>query len=264
MNKIKKIIKQITDNDLNTIPGLTTANYLFELIGLKDKVDLRKFSRNFIEIDKLIKNIDNEKEPKFDKNHAFNKDFGVNQNEVLEGHRMAQIQGVEKCGGDVQTPGVKKVGYSYWCTANKDFYVCKVENSLNYIDSAYFDAFSNYSLLGKLQNLAYIETIRAIPIVSIGNLDIRAYIFNNMVFISSYLDTGSLSINGITNNGLDIAKLEFNKKFVGVMSPIINNTNGFQGNVRLLSDGRILLESNIPNVPPLTRMGFVIVTSIFI
>ncbi|WP_257164516.1 hypothetical protein, partial [Cetobacterium somerae] len=42
---------------------------------------------------------------------------------------------------------------SYWCTANKDFYVCKVENSLNYIDSAYFDAFSNYSLLGKLQNL---------------------------------------------------------------------------------------------------------------
>lgn len=61
------------------------------------------------------------KEPKFDKNGAFNKNFGVLQNEVLEGHRMAQIQGVEKCGGNVQTPGVKKVGYSYWCTANKDF-----------------------------------------------------------------------------------------------------------------------------------------------
>ncbi|WP_297638870.1 hypothetical protein, partial [uncultured Clostridium sp.] len=94
------------------------------------------------------------KEPKFDKNSAFNKNFGVLQNEVLEGHRMAQIQGVEKFGGDVQTPGVKKVGYSYWCTANKDFYICKVENSLNYIDNAYFDAFSNASLLGKLQNLS--------------------------------------------------------------------------------------------------------------
>ena len=54
MSKLKEIIKKITDNDLNTIPGLTTINYLFELIGLKDKVDLRKFSRNFIKIDELI------------------------------------------------------------------------------------------------------------------------------------------------------------------------------------------------------------------
>ncbi|MGL4954085.1 MAG: hypothetical protein ACRC4Y_01235, partial [Cetobacterium sp.] len=101
------------------------------------------------------KTLEAQKEDKFSKNTAFNKNYGVVSGEVLEGHRMAQIQGVEKCGGDVQTPGVKKVGYSYWCTANKDFYVCKVENSLNYIDSAYFDAFSNYSLLGKLQNLFY-------------------------------------------------------------------------------------------------------------
>ncbi|MGL5460426.1 MAG: hypothetical protein ACRDBY_12500 [Cetobacterium sp.] len=100
------------------------------------------------------KALEAQKEDKFPKNNAFNKNFGVLQNEVLEGHRMAQIQGVEKFGGDVQTPGVKKVGFSYWCTANKDFYVCKVENSLNYIDNAYFDAFSNAALLGKLQNLS--------------------------------------------------------------------------------------------------------------
>ena len=56
MNKLKQIIKQITDNDLNTTPGLTTINYLFELIGLKDKVDLRKFSRNFIKIDESLNN----------------------------------------------------------------------------------------------------------------------------------------------------------------------------------------------------------------
>lgn len=61
MSKLKEIIKKITDNDLNTIPGLTTVNYLFELIGLKDKVDLRKFSRNFIRADELIKGIDDNK-----------------------------------------------------------------------------------------------------------------------------------------------------------------------------------------------------------
>lgn len=105
------------------------------------------------------KALEAQKEDKFPKNNAFNKNFGVLQNEVLEGHRMAQIQGVEKFGGDVQTPGVKKVGFSYWCTANKDFYVCKVENSLNYIDNAYFDAFSNAALLGKLQNLSATKSI---------------------------------------------------------------------------------------------------------
>lgn len=69
------------------------------------------------------------------------------------GSNMAKTLGVEKFGGNVQTAGVKKAGYSYWCTANKDMYLCKTENSLNYIDNSYFEAFSNASLLGKLQNL---------------------------------------------------------------------------------------------------------------
>ena len=166
MNKLKQIIKQITDNDLNTTPGLTTINYLFELIGLKDKVDLRKFSRNFIKIDELIKNTNNEKEDKIIKNDAFNKNFGTNKGEILEGHRMAQILGVEDFGGDVQISGVKKVGYSYWCTANKEMYKCKVENSLNYIDGAYFDAFSNAALLGKLQNLSIFKTNVLTPVLT--------------------------------------------------------------------------------------------------
>ncbi|MGL5931936.1 MAG: hypothetical protein ACRCY7_03375 [Cetobacterium sp.] len=101
------------------------------------------------------------KEDKIEKNEAFNKNFGVVLGEVLEGHRMAQSLGVEKFGGDVQTAGTKKVGYAYWCTVNKDMYICKVENSLNYIDAAYFEAFSNNALLGKLNNLieSYSESI---------------------------------------------------------------------------------------------------------
>lgn len=146
MGKITKFLKLFIPgiNDRGKIisecidPGFEKIDQEFEKINLKQE--------------QFQINIDG-KEDKFIKNDAFNKEFGVEQNKVLEGHRMAQIQGVEKCGGDVQTPGVKKVGYSYWCTANKDFYVCKVENSLNYIDDAYFDAFSNVSLLGKLQIL---------------------------------------------------------------------------------------------------------------
>ncbi|MGL5314689.1 MAG: hypothetical protein ACRC92_15670, partial [Peptostreptococcaceae bacterium] len=136
------------------------------------------------------KALEAQKEDKFSKNTAFNKDYGVSQNQVLEGHRMAQIQGVEKCGGDVQTPGVKKVGYSYWCTANKDFYVCKVENSLNYIDDAYFDAFSNYSLLGKLQSLENFDIY--------NGPNFRAHIIRrNRITVIEGIDTGGASIREI-------------------------------------------------------------------
>lgn len=217
MNKLKQIIKQITDNDLNTTPGLTTINYLFELIGLKDKVDLRKFSRNFIKIDELIKNTNNEKEDKIIKNDAFNKNFGTNKGEILEGHRMAQILGVEDFGGDVQISGVKKVGYSYWCTANKEMYKCKVENSLNYIDEAYFDAFSNSALLGKLQNLSYVyEFINEIHVFKYS--DGRLLMFCN----KSVLPGQSLSV------GIDYV-LGFNLpvKFIKKFSQDINKDISF-------------------------------------
>ena len=127
------------------------------------------------------KALEAQKEDKFPKNNAFNKNFGVLQNEVLEGHRMAQIQGVEKFGGDVQTPGVKKVGFSYWCTANKDFYVCKVENSLNYIDNAYFDAFSNAALLGKLKNLSTYQHITRIAENDIFSFNIEFTKYGNII-----------------------------------------------------------------------------------
>lgn len=57
MSKEEKQIKEITDNDLDTGRDLVTENYQLEILTLKDKVDLRRFSRAFLKVDKLLKNI---------------------------------------------------------------------------------------------------------------------------------------------------------------------------------------------------------------
>ena len=140
------------------------------------------------------------------------------------GIQMAKTLGVEKFGGNVQTSGVKKVGYSYWCTANKDMYRCKVENSLNYIDDTYFDAFSNASLLGKLQNLfiGYSRykykkiSIRVTPVIN-PNFSTIAVYNCGIVRLSEYLEGGDIisaliydteaelcSINKYNNNSVTI------------------------------------------------------------
>lgn len=57
MSKEEKQIKEIKDNDLDTGRDLVTENYQLEILTLKDKVDLRRFSRAFLKVDKLLKNI---------------------------------------------------------------------------------------------------------------------------------------------------------------------------------------------------------------
>lgn len=74
MPKEERQIKEITDNDLDTGRDLVTENYELEILTLKDKVDLRRFSRAFLKVDKLLKNIFTGKEDKFSKNSGFNKE----------------------------------------------------------------------------------------------------------------------------------------------------------------------------------------------
>ena len=52
----KKNVPQvkITDDDLNTKTDLVTEEQNFELLGLKDHVDLRRFSRNWVKADNLF------------------------------------------------------------------------------------------------------------------------------------------------------------------------------------------------------------------
>lgn len=126
--------------------------------------------------------------------------YGTDSSTALEGHRMAQSLGVGKFGGDVQTAGTKKVGYAYWCTVNKDMYICKVENSLNYIDAAYFEAFSNNALLGKLNNLEKQEAITITPnsIFSISSTSIRAVKIGRIVYL--YIHDISIKTGDISKN----------------------------------------------------------------
>ena len=73
MPKEERQIKEITDNDLDTGRDLVTENYELEILTLKDKVDLRRFSRAFLKVDKLLKSIFTGKEDKFPKNSGFNR-----------------------------------------------------------------------------------------------------------------------------------------------------------------------------------------------
>lgn len=74
MPKEERQIKEITDKDLDTGRDLITENYELEILTLKDKVDLRRFSRSFLKVDKLLKSIFTGKEDKFPKNSGFNRE----------------------------------------------------------------------------------------------------------------------------------------------------------------------------------------------
>lgn len=182
MGKITKFLKLFIPgiNDRGKIisecidPGFEKIDQEFEKINLKQE--------------QFQINIDG-KEDKFIKNDAFNKEFGVEQNKVLEGHRMAQVLGVEKFGGDVQIPGKKIKGYAYWCTANKEMFLCIANCDRNYIDSTCFTAFSNEALLGKLQNLGKFNEV-------IGNWNV-SHLFNNYYLIKGVF---SASSSGTTVN----------------------------------------------------------------
>ncbi|MGL4866120.1 MAG: hypothetical protein ACRC4T_23760 [Cetobacterium sp.] len=100
------------------------------------------------------KALEAQKEDKFPKNTAFNRDFGVAQNQVLEGSKLAEILGIEY-GGILNNTNAKVAGKGYYDTANKKIYKCTTNTSINYADAGYFVEVSNNDLLGKLQNLPY-------------------------------------------------------------------------------------------------------------
>ena len=104
------------------------------------------------------KALEAQKEDKFPKNSAFNRDFGVNENQVLEGSKLAEILGIEY-GGVLNNANAKVAGKGYYDTANKKIYKCTANTSINYADAAYFEEISNNDLLGKLKNLNSLKSI---------------------------------------------------------------------------------------------------------
>ncbi|MEG0583603.1 MAG: hypothetical protein RR476_03430 [Cetobacterium sp.] len=107
------------------------------------------------------KALEAQKEDKFPKNSAFNRDFGVNENQVLEGSKLAEILGIEY-GGILNNSNQKISGKGYYDTANKKIYKCTGNTSINYADAGYFIEVSNNDLLGKLQNLYVYKSLQVV------------------------------------------------------------------------------------------------------
>ena len=94
----------------------------------------------------------NGKEPSFAKNSGHNKNFGVNKNEVMPGELFPAELGTDYA-GILNVTGVKYIGKTYFCTATKKIYLCKIQNSLTYADLEKFVDISHKGLLDKLENL---------------------------------------------------------------------------------------------------------------
>ena len=217
MSTKNKEIKEITDIDLDTGTNLVTENYQLEILGLKDLVDLRKFSRSFLKVDKLLKSIFTGKEDKIDKKSAFNKEFGVAQNEVLEGSKLAEILGIEY-GGVLNNNNQKIAGKGYYDNANKKIYKCTTNTSINYADAGYFIEVSNNDLLGKLQNLDIIRSgIYIHATTSDGSIIGTILNFNRPVEFASCVHLGTNAtvsfIIDSENSNLSIGKICFKSNY---------------------------------------------------
>ena len=196
------------------------------------------------------KALEAQKEDKFSKNTAFNKDFGVAQNQVLEGNKLAEILGIEY-GGILNNTNAKVVGKGYYDTANKKIYKCTTNTSINYADAGYFIEVSNNDLLSKLQNLS----------VSY-NVDITSYgiIYNNqnlLTFWKLYRNKNiasiSLDIQGAMLTGVPIntkigqfpTELRPSHRIFGTM---VGRDGGNCIVVEISPDGSIFLDSTVVQI----------------
>lgn len=127
---------------INVLIGITSATKVDAVIDLNSYVSLRK----------LKEELDKKEDKILVKNTAFNKNFGVLEGEILEGHRLAQALGLEFA-GELNNSDLKQAGKAYWDSNNKSIFKCLADNTLNYADSNYYEGISNNDLLLKLQNL---------------------------------------------------------------------------------------------------------------
>ncbi|MGL5777981.1 hypothetical protein [Cetobacterium sp.] len=185
------------------------------------------------------------KEPAFNKNTAFNKEFGVAQNQVLEGSKLAEILGIEY-GGVLNNANAKVAGKGYYDTANKKIYKCTANTSINYADSAYFEEISNNDLLGKLQNLDIIEIIPSYNLGNVFNQVNKSYIFGKKLNIG-------IGCSGPSNANLSVGDicLRFSniscKRGAIVVPFISNSTKGGKITFLLDYDGTVLIDKIFDN-----------------
>ena len=79
-------------------------------------------------------------------------EYGIEENTVLEGKRLAEIIGLE-FGGNIQDTGAKVTGKFYFDSVTKFYYECIENTNLTYNESSKFRAISNKPLSDKVENL---------------------------------------------------------------------------------------------------------------
>ena len=143
----------------------------------------------------------------FNKNSAFNKNFGTTANTILDGAKLAETLGIPY-GGSLNNTNAKTVGTAYYDSTTKKTYKCTIANSLNYADSNYYEAISNNDLLVKLQNLTINKS-------------------DNYFYIGTLLiQWGTLS--GISNNTTRYQN--FSKPFVNTNYAVVYQESSSDGN----------------------------------
>ncbi|MFV0578137.1 MAG: hypothetical protein ACK5NU_05640, partial [Fusobacterium ulcerans] len=140
------------------------------------KVDATISFSGFVTIEKLGEELAKKEDKILVKNTAFNKNFGVLEGEILEGHRLAQTLGLELA-GELNNNDLKQAGKAYWDNVNKSIYKCLANTTLNYADASYFEALSNDDLLNKLQNLA-----NSVKTFASGNINLPITVEENWKF----------------------------------------------------------------------------------
>ena len=255
------IVRNEADLDTLLDENLVTEDYALEVLGLKNIADFRKFSRSFMKLSKIVKGIDDSNNEKLDK--------GLLPSTLSTAEKIVsalQANGGLKFDPDLlylNDEGTKKVGYYYLDRLKNGIFECLVETTTTVNDSSKFRDISNKASADRLDNLSEYQIVQAIPLIDVSgmNLDIKAYVLpNGVVLINSYIDSGSKGINGVNSNGFQIAKFDFNGKLIrGVMTVMTTNYGSPVYNIRLLSDGTIIIEST-SSMGTLTRGGFTAIT----
>ena len=157
-------------------------------------------------------------------------EYGIEENTVLEGKRLAEIIGLE-FGGNIQDAGAKVTGKFYYDKALKYYYECIANNNLTYNDGSKFRAISNKPLSDKLENLYKVQK-HDVPVHG-GGVNFKKY--GKVVVVSVEIQRENITF---TENSQLINSIpegfKPNDISLGIESALASNlTNGKQGATRM-------------------------------
>lgn len=234
--EVKKAIKDLVKNINETthIP-IVTEDDIFELFQLDSIADLRKVSRNFLKLSKILDYFSTITEIATSEKEGVVK-FGIeNGNAVDVKDWIKGIGGV--IGGYVSKVSNKEAGKWYLNDLTDGrIYKCIQDHTSTSFDTTKYLDISNYGLSNKLENLSKIETKiidKGIALLKSGNIVI-------LTWDSNYYLQGSLS------RGTVLATLPAGyRPILDISAPVTFWNSNNSGTIKIRSNGQITWESSI-------------------